>query len=366
MEASKIFNNILNSVETSPLNYWISKTPFSATISLKSSIATRYKNISFQESDCLGKSMKMTGSENTIIDENNKLKAQIARLEKETLETQKSFKKELQALTNQNERLEKLCEDGKEKLKLCENDVSEQRKELIKVKKEKSTAGSDLRRIEKELEHAKAYIINLKGETTNTSEVIKAKEMEVKKLNKEKESLKKKMDCIEADLANAVRDKSETDSFPCTFCTLTFNSEHDVHDHMKVKHYHEKWSQCSERFFDNRNMVEKGIQAQDDNVETEFSEYLCFYCERKIGSNKELQVHRRKCHETQQILSDHPCDHCGAQCKDIGDLGRHRTTYHGLGTFSAIHGQIRFWCDVCNLNFGSGNQLRTHVGGFHL
>ena len=38
MEASRIFHNILNTIENSNLNYLIQKTPFSAHISLKSSL----------------------------------------------------------------------------------------------------------------------------------------------------------------------------------------------------------------------------------------------------------------------------------------------------------------------------------------
>ena len=80
------------------------------------------------------------------------------------------------------------------------------------------------------------------------------------------------------------------------------------------------------------------------------------YCELKIESSKKLELHRRKCH----VLSDFPCDQCGAQCKNIDDLGRHRTSYHGLWIFSDDHGQERFWCDICNVN-----HLRTHVKEFH-
>ena len=44
MEAKAIFDFILKQVETSPLNFAVSKTPFLASISLKCSFATRFKS----------------------------------------------------------------------------------------------------------------------------------------------------------------------------------------------------------------------------------------------------------------------------------------------------------------------------------
>ena len=73
-----------------------------------------------------------------------------------------------------------------------------------------------------------------------------------------------------------------------------------------------------------------------------------------------------QCNEKQRELTKYPCDQCGAQCQNISDLGRHRTTYHQLGTLSTENQQERFWCDVCPLKFESQVQLQFHTRGFHV
>ena len=355
MEANIIFNNILYTIEKSSLNYWISKTPFSATISLKSSIATpRYKNApaAVPETDYV-----------KLPDESKELKAQISSLEKAALKIEKSLKKEIQALVKENEKFQKLYEGGKDMLKNCEKNISELRDELLQAKKEKRKTSDAFKVIEKDLDNAQTDIMNLKTENTKSSKVIKIKTAEAKKLTDEKELLEKKIVCLEANLVNEIKENSN--SSLCTFCALTFKKESDLQNHVKVNHHHEKCAQCSESDFSYKKMIEIGVQVQNEEVE-EFREYLCFYCEIKIESSQKLELHRRKCHETKRVLSDYPCDQCGAQCKNVDDLGRHRTTYHGLGTFSDDHGQERFWCDTCNVNFETDNQLRTHVGELHL
>ena len=98
----------------------------------------------------------------------------------------------------------------------------------------------------------------------------------------------------------------------CSTCSEIYESKPVLSQH--VEHHKDQFSQT----------ISLGVQ--NDEVKLEFSEYLCFYCELKIESSKKLELHRRKCH----VLSDFPCDQCGAQCKNIDDLGRHRTSYHGL------------------------------------
>ena len=43
MAAQEIFNDVISYIENSKLNYFIQKSPFSATISLKSSLVKRYE-----------------------------------------------------------------------------------------------------------------------------------------------------------------------------------------------------------------------------------------------------------------------------------------------------------------------------------
>ena len=56
---------------------------------------------------------------------------------------------------------------------------------------------------------------------------------------------------------------------------------------------------------------------------------------------------------------------CGAQCPEEADLGRHRTTYHKLGTFSDDLEVEIFWCDVCPLTYRTKADLEVHMGVCH-
>ena len=85
MNAKQIFNNILHQVETSELNYAVSKTPFSATISLKCSLAKVYKNSStesdkqFCQSSVVNENAASVKSEDPM-DLTNKLESEIFKL----------------------------------------------------------------------------------------------------------------------------------------------------------------------------------------------------------------------------------------------------------------------------------------------
>ena len=68
-----------------------------------------------------------------------------------------------------------------------------------------------------------------------------------------------------------------------------------------------------------------------------------------------LEKHKPVCY-TIEDFAPYPCSICGAQCPEEDDLGRHRTTYHGLGTMNK---QLRliFWYDVCPLTFNCKYEL---------
>ena len=100
------------------------------------------------------------------------------------------------------------------------------------------------------------------------------------------------------------------------------------------------------------------------NREVEFSEYSCFYCCKIIKSKDDLEEHKPVCC-TIKDFAPYPCDECGAQCPEEADLGRHRTTYHELGTVSQDLGVEIFWCDVCPITFRSQAKLTEHISICH-
>ena len=104
----------------------------------------------------------------------------------------------------------------------------------------------------------------------------------------------------------------------------------------------------------------KQIQTSSENI---FCEYLCFYCERPLKSKDKLQLHRSKCIE--RTLTEFPCDSCGAQCVDKCDLGRHRTTYHNMGSVCKVTKKEVFWCNMCPMNFPRKPELHHHMEDCH-
>ena len=183
MDANVIFKNILNHIESSPLNFMVNKTPFSATISLKSSFAKRYDDVSTHENHAAEENVK-----NSLVDipsikmsvlENAKLKAKVIDLEKASLEEQNSYKLDMKALVKERDNFEKLYEQGKTKLKVAEDQIASLREDLIVVKKEKNKASLSVKRLEEEHEQTNQDNINMKEEISNNSNMFKVQSSEV-------------------------------------------------------------------------------------------------------------------------------------------------------------------------------------------
>ena len=113
--------------------------------------------------------------------------------------------------------------------------------------------------------------MKLETEKMKSSKVIKIQTAEAKKLTNGKELLERKIECLETNLANEIKENSNTYSSSCTFCTLYFKKESDLQNHVKANHHHEKWAQYSDRDFSYKKMIETGVQVQNDEVEIEFS-----------------------------------------------------------------------------------------------
>ena len=64
-------------------------------------------------------------------------------------------------------------------------------------------------------------------------------------------------------------------------------------------------------------------------------------------------------------FAPYPCDECGAQCTEEADLGRHRTTYHVVGTVSEDLGFEVYWCDICPLTFRRSSEIYDLNGVCH-
>ena len=117
--ATEVFQKILQSIENSRLNYSLSKTPFSASISLKCSFIKRFEEHP-QEISSLSPELASTRDTAVIkelVTENYELKAEVDRLNDVSEKDQKR-------LLDEQVTLQEVYENEKVKCKQPENDVS--------------------------------------------------------------------------------------------------------------------------------------------------------------------------------------------------------------------------------------------------
>ena len=127
MEPNKIFNDVLKTIETSNLNYSMTKTPFSAMVSIKSSFVNRFGVAQFENNKIL-KTEKESKEIHKLKTENLKLTEELKKMSEATEYDQKAF-------IVKQKTIENLLEQEKVKSKGLDQQISDFREELLKIKK---------------------------------------------------------------------------------------------------------------------------------------------------------------------------------------------------------------------------------------
>ena len=134
MEATKVFQGILGSIESSNLNSSLSKTPFSASISLKCSFIKRYQEQSQVTNNDITKSLSGRSDQDDAVKkleaENIELRAELESFKHAKESDQKNVLKEIVKLKD-------IYDKEKEVSGTLEKNVAEFREEILKIKKEK-------------------------------------------------------------------------------------------------------------------------------------------------------------------------------------------------------------------------------------
>ena len=369
MEARLAFRNVIACVESSKLNYIIiNKTPFSATISIKSSFIKRFDETSQIENE----TQDVT---ETLKKENLSLKLKLREVEKSFEELVNMEVKRHEAEEERN-RLENVLAKEKVKIKECEQDAEAFRSEVLGLKSDKKKIGLTLASIEEE----------------------------VKKLKIENKGLKKELDSnhIKVEKSENTCDKIVT-KFPCKLCDKILSDQTEIQEHAKTHHKH-KCNQTDEIQvecpfcgveFPNRvdlsdhvrcnHVKDQVCQTQPANEPLQKinieSSYPCFYCGKIItSSNEMLKEHSKHClipipkhcemaiykkpliqsqYHPQSFMFpiDFPCYTCPKVLSNKQDLRMHYDTSHPE--------KIMFWCEVCLTNFGSDRGLKSHMRNQH-
>ena len=330
MDANTIFKEILAVVENSSLNHSIYKTPFSATISLRSSFV-KY----FSDSQCahevknINRKEIKTEESSILKNENIELKAQIERLDNIVKE-----QKLVIAEKSKKELIEKETRDSKaakvetKLLKLkSENDQLEEKVKLAqsdckKHKNEKDQVAKNLKLCEKASEG-----------TDN----------DLKNVNIEKIAVDKKLDKIVKEMEN-LKKKQLIEELKCNVCAISYKSTVSLTQHIREKHQRDQVSQT-------KKAVANFATQTSDNATEDNSEYPCYYCDYAIKSFEDLMNHKGDCPLLD--LDQDKCDQCGGNFENRTDLIDH---------FRNIHPEKSIvWCDFCQAGFETIEELQCHI-----
>ena len=142
MDAKQIFSNLLSDIETSGLNYFISKTPFSAKISLKNSFAKHFNQEIHQTH-----SKKREAPENIVFKDRT--------LELESLELREKVASLEKRLVDQKAIIDERWDAEKRLRASYDEKAADFRADLLNLKAEKNKLNSAIKVAETELERHK-------------------------------------------------------------------------------------------------------------------------------------------------------------------------------------------------------------------
>ena len=276
MNANATFKTILHQIESSHLNYSMSKTPFSASISLKSSFIKRFEGEEIKPEV----SVDARSDVEKLRQENGELKVCIKNLEK--------------LLASQKAAIDDNFKQAKDNSKIAEEEMAVHREEWIQIKKEKNKLGAQVKTLQVDNDHLISEIKFYKNEAEECNKALtkstKKHEEKLVKIERENEHLKvnekdSQTQILELkqkieQLKPSVKKKesgTQTES-SCNLCAKIFLAEHELIQHVKSHHCKktkDTFSQTSEVVF--------------------FLEYECFYCGFLIESENSLLEHRVVC-----------------------------------------------------------------------
>ena len=235
----------------------ISKTPFSANISIKSSFIKYYMVPSFSEIE-----VKIE-AEDFKLSEVDKLNNEFNCVNEQNLTLQANLKQE------------------KIKVKSLEEQIGLFRQEILDLKKEKNVTKTKLKTQSSEIESMKSannlidVVVNdLKNQISKKDNELKTIDDVNKSLNKENGDLLNKIDGLNSELMKATSTSNTTAKHECLFCDSTFESGASLNEH--IRHYH-----CKDQVSQTKNIsCEVFIQTDElhELHEPLDCEYSCFYC----------------------------------------------------------------------------------------
>ena len=289
MEADKIFKDVINYIENSRLNFSLSRTPFSASISLKRSFV-----------------------KHNLIDPNpvpaSRTEVEVNELNKQVLNLTsrlQNLDNDCKALEADKLKVEMLYQKESDKNKAASEAEGQFRLELLKLKSEKNILIGDTKNVQVSLAGKDKEIASLRSKLKEKEEKSKVKleklenfESKVKELMKDKETANMMIENLESHLRVSKEERKPREV--CHLCESRFELKSDLKVHVRTQHQRCKASQCDEGLVPNQPSKET-IVVNKVETPTVFP-YKCFYREKPIKCEEHLEDHRKMCHEVKNCL----------------------------------------------------------------
>ena len=293
MAGEKVFQNVLDYIARSKLNFSIYQTPYSAQLSLKKSFRKNFQEYSEPKVD-----EPFEESEETfqLLDTTKELEKRLTFLNRENLELRKTIKMNKDAIFN----LESKCTNLEGSLKVEKKKSKKERQKAEKAHFENNEFTVKVENVEMNenlVEISNIPIFN-KFETLQNNYCMESKEIKSEE----------KKDCW-----------SQTGDVECNICDCVFLLEANLKDHI-ARHHKTKSNSITQTSASSFSMMSKFQQTIVDKPI--FKTYKCFYCETAITSEVFLATHVKTCHGMRN-----DCDPCPMKSTDKPEMDKHVNTF---------------------------------------
>ena len=131
------------------------------------------------------------------------------------------------------------------------------------------------------------------------------------------------------------------DRIECDKCDTTISCQEGLDKHLKEKHKHMNFYNCTTCEFKTTTIKDFEIHVETVH-ETENVNIKCEMCDDQFATIEELEKHKNNYHNLLQFK----CGNCGKVCKDIEELKQHEKSMHDTSepTKTTV---TQYKCDTC-------------------
>ncbi|XP_076269599.1 uncharacterized protein LOC143202184 isoform X3 [Rhynchophorus ferrugineus] len=146
----------------------------------------------------------------------------------------------------------------------------------------------------------------------------------------------------------------EIGSYPCPICNEFYDRLSLLDKHAREAHPGLKVHKCNicGKEFNRPNHLKRHMTSHSDD-----KPHTCDICTKSFSRRDHLNQHQ-KFHESS---GDHPCDICAKPFNKADQLAKHKAFKHGIGDKSAVMGEKKHYCDICQKGFTTEKYRDIHM-----